>query len=196
MSKEKSTESSTVDDILAEQALNEDAMAADVAASQSSSAPQDGDSEQTAALRQQLREEEQRVLRVQADLDNFRKRTRRELDESIKYASLPLIRELLPVIDNLQRALDSQESEVAASGLLAGLQMVVQQLSDVLAQHGCREIAAEGQMFDPMHHEAVLQQPSDQPPGEVIQVTQAGYQLHDRVIRPTQVIVSQGPAGS
>ena len=133
MSDKRSTESSAMDDALADQALSEDAMAADVAASQSASVPQDGDSEQVATLRRQLQDAEQRVLRVQADLDNFRKRSRREVDESIKYACLPLLRDLLPVIDNLQRALGSQEADAPAAGVLEGVQMVVQQLTDVLA---------------------------------------------------------------
>ncbi len=145
-------------------------------------------------LRMQVREAEGKALRVQADLENFRKRSRRELDENIKYAATPLVRDLLPVIDNLERAIAAEDSATDDNGLRQGVQMVATQLTQTLAQHHCTVITAEGEAFDPMRHEAVMQQHHDNiAAGMVIQVVQTGYQLHDRVIRPAHVIVSQGP---
>ena len=191
-----------VDEALAEEvktaAASFDAAAADHNAADDLERADQSESDSMADLKSQLHESQQRALRIQADLENFRKRSRRELDEGLKYAATPLIRDLLPVLDNLQRAI-AAESEAAGSGagLVQGVQMVADQLTMTLAQHHCKVIEAEGQPFDPMLHEALLQQPSDEhPSGTVIQVAQTGYQLHDRVIRPAHVIVSQGPANT
>lgn len=141
-----------------------------------------------------LAEAEAKALRAQAELDNFRKRTRRERAEDVKYAAMPLIRDVLPAIDNLQRAITSVERGQSVDGLLEGVKMVMTQLSGILQQHHCEEISAAGMPFDPMNHEAVAQQPSaDVDAGGVMEVRQSGYRLHDRVIRPAQVVVSQGP---
>ncbi|NIO46972.1 MAG: nucleotide exchange factor GrpE [Planctomycetales bacterium] len=146
-------------------------------------------------LRQELEDANDRALRARAELDNYRKRTQRELENERRYAALPLLRELLPVMDNVQRAIEAAHQSGDAGSLLEGFQMVAQQIHNVLAQQGCQPIAAEaGEPFDPSLHEAVSQLPSDQfPSGQIVQVTQAGYQLHDRVIRPSQVVVSSGP---
>ena len=149
---------------------------------------------QPSDLEAELAEAQGRALRAQAELENFRKRSRREMEESKRYATIPLIRDLLPVIDNLDRALQAAEKDDAASGLQEGVQMVAQQLQTVLAQHNCVPIEAEGQPFDPMFHEAIQELPHDEVPrGHVAMVHQIGYRLHDRVIRPSQVIVSRGP---
>lgn len=147
---------------------------------------------QDSPLVAKLRESEQRVLRVQADLENFRKRAVRDREDAIKYATTRLISDLLPVIDNLQRATQSQDGEAPSEGIMAGVNMVVQQLNAVLAQHNCNVIRDEGE-FDPNLHEAILQQPNNEvEAGQIIMATQTGYKLHDRVLRPTQVIVSKG----
>ena len=130
---------------------------------------------------------------AQAELENFRKRTRREQSEQLKYSVMPIVRDLLPVIDNFERAMGAVPSDDANAGMIEGIRMVQKMLMDVLAEHGCHEIPAEGVPFDPMQHEAVGQMPSDSvPAGSVLKVMQTGYRLHDRVIRPSQVIVSQG----
>ena len=148
----------------------------------------------TADLETELAEARGRALRAQAELENFRKRIRRDMEEERRYASLPLIRDLLPVIDNLDRALSAVEADNDASGLREGVQMVARQLQAVLEQHDCQVIDAIGLSFDPMCHEAIAEQPSDEhPAGTVMEVAQVGYRIHDRVIRPTQVIVSKGP---
>ena len=161
-----------------------------------SSAEMDGAAPDLGQLQSQLREAQEKSLRTQAELENFRKRIRRERDEERKYALQPIVRDLLPVIDNMERALTAIEGDEHAAGMLEGVKMVARQLLDALAEHGCVPIEAIGEPFDPMSHEAVGQQPSaDYPKGTVSAVAQTGYRLHDRVIRPTHVIVSQGPAG-
>jgi len=143
------------------------------------------------ALRAELDQAKERILRCQAELDNYRKRAAREMDEHHRYANIGLIRELLPVLDNVQRAIEAAEKSADGSGLLDGVKLVAQQLQGVLGRHHCVKIEALGAPFDPHLHHAILQQPSDEyPANTVIMVTQEGYQLHDRVVRPSQVIVS------
>jgi molecular chaperone GrpE len=144
-------------------------------------------------LQAAVAEANDRVLRAQAELENFRKRVYRQMDEERKYAGLPLVRDLLPVIDNLERAIDAAEQDENSSSLLEGVKMVAQQFNAVLEQHHCKRIDAKGETFDPHLHEALAQQPSEEyPAGCVVDVTQIGYQLHDRVVRPSQVFVSAG----
>lgn len=145
-----------------------------------------------AQLRKELREANDRALRSQAELENFRKRSRREMEDERRYAALPLIRDLLGVMDNLERALAAAEKGDAAAGLLEGVRMVALQFNMCLEQYQCQRIPAVGASFDPHLHEAIAQQPSaDHPPGTVMHVVRQGYRLHDRVVRPAQVIVSQ-----
>jgi molecular chaperone GrpE len=147
------------------------------------------------SLRAELDEARRKSLRAQADLDNYQKRARKDLDEERRFAQLPLVRDLLPVLDNLGRATDAAENKPDAAGLLEGVQMVAKQLETVLERFHCTEIDALHEPFDPHRHQAVMQQPSaDHPPHTIIQVLQKGYQLHDRVVRPAQVIVSTPPA--
>ena len=148
-----------------------------------------------ADLQEQLQDAEGRYLRAQAELDNYRKQVSRRMEEDRRYAPANLLRDLLPVLDNMQRAIASAEQNENSAGLLEGVQMVAQQFAVVLQQHHCLQIEAAGQPFDPHFHEAIAQQPSqDQPPGTVLDVAQQGYRLHDRVLRPAQVLVSQAPA--
>jgi len=145
-------------------------------------------------LRTAAAEASDRALRATAELENFRKRTKREMDDERKYAVTNVLRDLLPVIDNLERALAAGEKG-EQGGLLEGVKLVAQQLMTVLERYHCTKIAALGQPFDPNLHEAILHQPSAEvPAGQVVLVTQEGYRLHDRVLRPAQVIVSSGPA--
>ena len=133
-----------------------------------------------------------RELRSQAELDNYRKRAARELDERLRYANMALLRDLLPVVDNVDRAIDAAEKNADAAALLEGFKMVHKQLGDALARHHCRPIDALNEPFDPHKHHAVMQQPSaEHPANTVLMVTQNGYELHDRVVRPSQVIVSK-----
>lgn len=162
-------------------------------AAEEESAPAEAASE-AEQLRGELAEAKDRALRTQAELDNYRKRVQREMDDTLRYANLNLMRDLLPVVDNLHRAAESAEKTSDVAGLLAGVKMVAAQFEDVLARHHCKRIAAHGAAFDPNVHEAIAQQPSEEHAhGTVLLEATTGFQLHDRVVRPTQVIVSSGP---
>lgn len=150
-----------------------------------------GSSPETAQLRLELAEARDRELRALAEIENTRRRMRRDFDDQSKYALQPLIRDLLPVVDNVARAIEAGQSATDVATLLEGFKLVATQLETVLSKHGGRRIDAIGQAFDPNLHEAILQQPSqDHPPGTVLLEALPGYTLHDRVVRPTQVIVS------
>ncbi len=136
----------------------------------------------------------QRALRAQAELENYRKRSRRELSDIERYAVVPLLRDVLGVVDDIDRAIAAAEKTHDAASLLAGVQMVRDRLSGVLAEHGVRSVEAQGAPFDPAVHEAIMQQPSDEhEPGSVMHVAKPGYLLHERVVRPAQVIVAAKP---
>jgi molecular chaperone GrpE len=164
---------------------------ADVAKPQAAE-PAAGEEDPTAPLRAELQAAKDRELRCHAELDNYRKRAARELDEKLRYANLSLLRDLLPVLDNIERAIQAAQQNSDPAALLDGFKMVQQQVEDVLKRHHCRRIEALDTPFDPHLHHAVMQQASsDHPANTVVMVTQNGYQLHDRVVRPSQVIVSK-----
>jgi molecular chaperone GrpE len=145
-----------------------------------------------AQLQAELQAAMDRELRCHAELDNFRKRAARELEDCRRYADLSLLRDLLPVLDDVERAIQAAQQNAEAGALLDGFKMVQQHLEDVLKRHHCQPIEALGAPFDPHLHHAVMQQPSDEHPANtVVVVTQNGYRLHDRVVRPSQVIVSK-----
>lgn len=147
-----------------------------------------------AKLRADCEEANNRALRAQAELDNFRKRARRELDDERRYAVLPFVRDLLPVLDNMLRAIAAAEKSPSTDGLLEGVKMISQSLMGVLARHDCKKIEALHQPFDPTFHEAISQQvTTEYPPHTVMLVALDGYTLYDRVVRPAQVIVSKAP---
>lgn len=150
----------------------------------------------TGQLAAELAAANDRALRLQAEMQNLRNRTSREIADERRYAALSVLRDLLPVLDNIQRAIEAAEKAGEAENLLAGFRLVRQQLEAILTRHHCEPISPVGEPFDPNFHEAILQQPAaDVPEGHVVMVTQTGYKLHDRVVRPAQVIVSSGPPG-
>ena len=133
--------------------------------------------------------------RSMADLDNFRKRVYREMDDERKYQALPLLKSLLPVFDGLDRAIFAASQSKNFDDLLNGLQMTVKQLESALSGQGAKAIQALGQPFDPNLHEAISQAPSNEhPPMTVMNDVERGYTLHDRVIRPSKVIVTVAPS--
>jgi len=147
------------------------------------------------ALEHQLVELRERELRAQAELENFRRRMLRDVESQLKFAAMPLVHDLLDVVDNLHRATDATAEGAGAEGVIAGVRMVQQQLATVLAKHHCRPIESLGQPFDPNIHQAIAQHPSNEyPAGTVMMETSIGFLMHDRVIRPSMVIVSTGPA--
>jgi molecular chaperone GrpE len=135
-------------------------------------------------------------LRARAELENFRKRVRREQEEQLRYANWNLLRDLLEVLDNLTRAVEAAEKPQAdLPSLLQGVRIVADQLQAVLAKYHCQKIPAKGQPFDPELHTAIGQLPTaEQPPGTIAQVTREGYRLHDRLLRPAEVVVTTAPA--
>ncbi|MBI1313553.1 nucleotide exchange factor GrpE [bacterium] len=145
-----------------------------------------------AAERDQYRDA---ALRAQAELDNYRKRVTREAETSAKFLTLPLVRDLLPALDNLSRTVQAAEQTGNIDDLLKGLHMIIGQFDQVFANYAAKPIESLGQPFDPNLHEALQQMPSDEhPPMTVIQELERGYTMHDRVIRPSKVIVASGPA--
>jgi len=140
-----------------------------------------GEDERLAALEDQLK-------RVAADFDNFRKRAARERADLVSLANERLVKELLPILDDLERTLVAGAEHEEAK-LVEGVQLVHRSLAQLLEREGLKEIATEGQ-FDPHVHEALLSQPSEQDEGAVIDVLQKGYKLGERVLRPARVVVA------
>ena len=134
---------------------------------------------------------EDRLLRVAADFDNYKKRAAREREEYVAHANERLLKELLPVLDDLERALDAVGQHQEAT-VEEGVRLVHRSLAALLEKNGVREISTEG-MFDPHVHEALLSQPSEAEEGSVIDVVQKGYTLGDRVVRPARVVIAAAP---
>ena len=152
-------------------------------------------SESAAAELQKLKAERdsyyEQSLRSVAELENFRKRMQREMEQAARYQYLPLMRDLLPALDNLGRTIQSAEANGNLESLLQGLHMIVKQFDDTLAKNSAKAIATVGNPFDANVDEAILQVPTDaHPPMTVIQEVERGYMLHERVIRPAKVIVA------
>lgn len=132
-----------------------------------------------------------RLLRIQAEYDNYKKRTLKEREADRKYKSQDLIEELLPALDNFERALQVEKTEATAS-IIEGITMVYNQIKEALASQGAEEIASVGEEFDPNIHHAVMQvEDESQPSNIVIEELQKGYKLKDRVIRPAMVKVNK-----
>lgn len=148
-----------------------------------------------AAAKSELDTLKDQILRLQADFDNFRKRTVREREEWSLRASADLISRLLPVIDHFDLGLRSAETHAANPDIIGGLRVVYDQFLKALQEAGLQPIDAEGQVFDPHHHEAVTHMPSNDIPADtIITQTRRGYLLGDRLLRAAQVVVSSGPA--
>ncbi len=144
--------------------------------------------EDTGPVREQL-------LRLAADFENFRKRSMREMQEARKFGSEKVLFGLLPVIDNLNRALAASDGD--DSPIVQGLNMVMKQFADVLESFGVKGFDSLGQPFDPECHEAVGQAPgSDAPPGTIVEELLKGYHFYERLLRPAQVLVAAAVADS
>jgi len=134
-----------------------------------------------------------RYLRSVAELDNFRKRKDRELAESRRYANHQLLKDLLAIVDNLERALSAAQDGDESASLREGVEMTLKALLKVMGDYGVNPVEAVDRPFDPSLHEAVMQAPNDTLPDKtVIQELQKGYLLHDRLLRPAMVVVSKG----
>jgi molecular chaperone GrpE len=149
-----------------------------------------------AASKAEIARLKDQLLRTLADFDNFRKRSRREISDAERVAREELLRELLPVFDNLERASQHAVGSTDFQSLADGIQIVMRQFLDTLARLGVERVATVGLPFDPAVHEAVQQvESADLPPGSVAQELLAGYHVGDRLIRPAMVVVAR-PAAS
>lgn len=157
--------------------------------------------EEVAELRRQLeakiieaKETHERLLRQAADLENYKKRSAREKADAIRYGNEGLAKDLLPVIDNLERALDYAKGGGNGKPLLEGIEMVLKSFLEILGKHGITQISAIGDVFDPTKHEAIAQIESrEHAPNTVVADHQKGYRLLERLLRPTQVTVARPP---
>lgn len=141
-----------------------------------------------------LKEAHERMLRAAADLENYKKRAQREKEEIQKFGVEKLVKDLLPVLDNLDRALAAAQAD---DPLVAGVTLVRSAFEQVLGRYGVKAFSAMGQPFDPSVHEALMQvQTADQPPGTVVAEHARGFTLNDRLVRPALVGVSVAPAGA
>ena len=135
------------------------------------------------------------ALRSQADFENYKKRSAREKEEAIKYANSSLLQRLAAILDNFELGLAAAKAQGEESPIYSGMVLVQKQLNDLLSEHGLQPIEADGKRFDPNLHEAIALEPSDQfPEGTVLRQTRRGYRLKDRLLRPSKVVVSSGPA--
>ena len=144
-------------------------------------------------LEEELAAEHDRLLRAAADLDNFRKRVVRERDEAARHAAAPVVKDLIPAIDNLERALAAAP---AGDPLADGVRMVLRQVEEALARHGIEPRSALGEPFDPALHEALATVPSaDAAPGTVVAQHGRAWLQHGRLLRPAMVAVAAAPPG-
>lgn len=154
---------------------------------------------ETANLKQQLAAKEEeaknnydRFVRQVAELDNFKKRATREREEAIRFANEALIKDLLPILDNLERAVAHADGGGNGKPLIEGVEMVLKGFLDALGRHGVSQILAVGQTFDPAQHEAMAQVETDNPqPNTIVEEHHKGYMLRDRLLRPALVSVSK-----
>ena len=144
------------------------------------------------AAREEARQSHDRWMRERADLENVKRRAARDKADLAKFASEGVLRDLLPVVDNLERAVAHAEGE--GGPLLSGVKLVLKSLQDVLERHGVRRVQTRGALFDPAEHEAMAQVESAvHEPNAVVDEHQAGYRLHDRLLRPAMVTVAKAP---
>lgn len=143
----------------------------------------------------QFREMNDKYLRALADFDNFRKRARQDMDDTRRNAAAAVMEEILPVLDNFERALQAAEESKHLDKLLEGVHMIRRQMQDILERRGVAPIEAVGQPFDPNYHEAVARiETTEHPEGTVVHEVEKGYTFGDRVLRPTKVAVAAVPS--
>ncbi|KKO51286.1 nucleotide exchange factor GrpE [Paenibacillus sp. DMB20] len=165
--------------------------AAEGAAPEAEAGEQSGLQQKIDRLNAELSDQQQRTLRAQADFDNFRRRTQKEKEELAKYASSKLITELLPVIDNFERALAAAGESPEVESFSKGVSMIFRQLEGVLNAEGLEAMNCVGQPFNPEFHQAIMQVESEEfEEGIVVEEVQKGYMLKDKVLRPAMVKVS------
>ena len=147
-----------------------------------------------AAAREEARQNHDRWLRAVAELENVKKRMARERAEAVRFANEAFIRDLLPIVDNLERALEHARGGGNGKSIVEGVELVLKGLVDVLERHGVKKVEAAGVPFDPTHHEAVAHvETGELEPNRVLAQHQPGYLLNERLLRPALVSVSKAP---
>ena len=153
--------------------------------------------EDAACARQEAADSHDRYLRVCAEFDNYKKRAQRQMEDHKKFSNTALIKDLLPVVDNLERALAASNGNASTTEacMAEGVEMTLNEIKNILEKYNVTPIESLGEPFDPNYHDAMMQAESEEyPENTVIQELQKGYMLHDRVIRPAMVVVSKGPS--
>jgi len=148
-----------------------------------------------AAAREEAGKNWDLYLRSQAEMENFRKRMQRDKQDALRFANEGILREILPVVDNLERAVEhARENDTDTAGLLEGVEMTLEQFARTLEKFGVKPVEAVGKPFDPACHEAMGQVVTgDAPPNSVVQQLQKGYLLNERLLRPALVMVAKAP---
>lgn len=149
-----------------------------------------------AAAEKEKKDNYDRFLRSAADLENMRKRQKRELEDAKFETKNKVLKEMLPVVDNLERAIEHAGAGGEKNPILEGVQLVLRQFTAAFERLEVTPVDAMGQPFDPNLHEAISQQESDQPPGTVVQVLQRGYRAGERLLRPALVVVAKAKAAA
>ena len=139
---------------------------------------------------ERLKDTHERLLRTAAEFDNFKKRANKERDDAAKFGNEKLLKDFLPVMDNLERALDHAEQHDLKQ-VIEGVRLVQKLFETTLSRHGVTGFSAVGKPFDPSLHEALMQQESDEPPNTVLSEMAKGYKLHERLVRPAAVVVAK-----
>ncbi len=151
--------------------------------------------EDIASARKEACENNDRFLRVCAELENYKKRAQRQMDDHRKFSNTELIKDLLPVVDNLERAVEAyrENRQTTEACMFEGVEMTLNEILNILKKYNVTQVDAHGKPFDPNYHEAVMQEESaSHPENTVVNELQKGYLLHDRLIRPAMVVVSKG----
>ncbi|HXH16806.1 MAG TPA: nucleotide exchange factor GrpE [Sphingomonas sp.] len=158
-------------------------------------APEVATNDRVAELENLLAEAKQNVLYAQAEIQNVRRRSEKEAQDARAYAATAFARDVLSVADNLSRGLSAIPAELRSDekmkGLVTGLEATGRELESVFQRHGITKIVSEGEMLDPNKHQAMMEIPSDQPAGTIVQEMQVGYMIKDRLLRPAMVGVAK-----
>ncbi len=135
------------------------------------------------------------LLRTMADFDNFRKRARRDAEDSLRRGREDSLRDVLPIVDNLERAVEASRGATDVGAVISGIEMVLRSFDDVASRMGVTRVEAMGERFDPTLHDAIQQvESAEHPPGTVLTVVVSGYRIGERLLRPAMVVVSKAPS--
>ncbi len=179
----------------AQSSAEEAASDADATVAETTESASSASEQQALSLEEEVKAVQDRYLRLAAEFENYKKRAQKDQAEYAKYANERLLRELLPVLDNLQRALQHAQQSGGTNGLIEGVELTCKQYLEVLSRFGVRPIPSVGQPFDPAVHQAVATvDPQGRAPNTIVEEYEKGYYLHDRVLRPAIVTVAaSGP---